>query len=365
MYYALRIALVLTLAAASLISFRSARADMEFRQRTPEAVARAVALEPGNTEYLNLRALQLDYEGADSTALLERAVELNPLSSAPRIRLGLAAETRGDFANAEKWLLDAARVDRQFEPRWTLANFYFRRDDSANFWTWMHQALEISYPDRSPAFDLCWRRSDDPEEIWRRAIPEQHEVIAAYLSYLLETRRPGAVAGAAMKLAAARDPGDRDLLIAACDSLIGAHLSDAAWTLWLAAGFKDVSFESPQIGRGFDWQRVESAGVVHLEISQPRSMHRITLNGNQAESCELLRRVLRLTPGRRYTLRWQAQPEMSGIEWRVGDEHAPLKNHQLDFTAPRELVTLTLAYQRPQGEVRAEGSLELWEVEVR
>jgi hypothetical protein len=46
-----------------------ARADAYFRQATPESVQRAVEIAPRNTEYLALRALQLDYDGADSTAV--------------------------------------------------------------------------------------------------------------------------------------------------------------------------------------------------------------------------------------------------------------------------------------------------------
>ena len=77
-------------------------ADAAFRKHTPEGVARALEILPDHGSYLLLRALQLDYDGVDSTALLERAARVNPLSSAPRIRLGLAAETRGDFSGRGK-----------------------------------------------------------------------------------------------------------------------------------------------------------------------------------------------------------------------------------------------------------------------
>ncbi len=167
---------------------------------------RAIEIMPRNTEYLALRALELDYDGADSMPVLKRIASLNPLASAPRIQLGLAAEIHGDPDSAERWLLDAARVDRQFEPRWTLANFYLRRENPAEFWKWMRLALQVSYGDRRPAFDLCWRMSEDPREILTRAIPERHEVLAAYLAYLLEEHRLPAAAAVALKLAAAGDP---------------------------------------------------------------------------------------------------------------------------------------------------------------
>ncbi|HWZ33110.1 MAG TPA: hypothetical protein VNX18_17330 [Bryobacteraceae bacterium] len=367
MYYVFRSAILAILAAASLGSIHLMRADLEFRRRTPEGVARAVDLAPKNTEYLEFRALQLDYDGTDSTAMLERAAELNPMSAAPRIRLGLAAETRGDFSTAEKWLLDAARIDRQFEPRWTLANYYFRRENNAQFWTWIRSALEISYGDRRPAFDLCWRVSDDPREILTRAIPGRHEVIAAYLGYLLETHR--ATGAVAMKLASAHDPADRELLLAACDAMIAAHESTAARELWREMGFGEVSFDAPRVGHGFDWRRIESPGVVHLEIDQPRAMHRIAFNGKQPESCELLRRVVSLEPGKRYTLRWEVQLQSisgeSGIDWRIGDQRARIEDRQMQFTAASDLMTLTLAYSRPSGQVRAEGWIELWSVEIQ
>ena len=80
-------------------------------------MAHALEILPDHAGYLLFRAQQMDYDGENSTALLERAARVSPLSSAPRIRLGLAAEARGDFSGAEKWLLEAASMDRQFEPR--------------------------------------------------------------------------------------------------------------------------------------------------------------------------------------------------------------------------------------------------------
>ena len=156
---------LLGLAAAAWFSVLLARADAEFRKGTPEGVARAVELAPRNTAYLSQHALQIEYEGGDSRPLLEEIARLNPDSSAPRIRLGLDAEVRGDLAGAERWLLEAARVDRQYEPRWTLANFYFRQRKLDRFWKWIRSALEVSYGDRTAAFDLAWAAAPDTRVI--------------------------------------------------------------------------------------------------------------------------------------------------------------------------------------------------------
>jgi tetratricopeptide (TPR) repeat protein len=372
MYYALRVIAAAALIAASFLSIRRAWADSEFRRRAPEAVARAVDLAPSNTEYILFRALQLDYDGADPMPLLERAAALNPMSSTPRIRLGLAAEIRGDRASAEKWLLDAASIDRQFEPRWTLANFYFRNEKFPEFRTWLRSALEVSYGDRRPAFDLAWRASSNPAEI-AHAIPDRHEVVAAYLGYLLETRREEAAASVALKLASFHDAADRPLLLGACDRFLRANLPDAANDVWRTlfgdhAGIFAGNFETPRIGHGFDWRSSDLPGVVQLDLDQP-SRRRITFDGRQPESCELLRQAILVEPGRRYSLRWQARlnglKSPTGIEWRVAGAHAPVDGTELVFTASSRVEELTLDYARPHGEARAEGSLELWSIALK
>lgn len=99
-----RILAWVVLAAAAAWSVWLARADAEFRRGTPEGVARAMELLPGNTAFLAFGALQAEYDGRDSEPLLRRMVELNSMLSAPRIRLGLAAEQRGEAAEAERWL---------------------------------------------------------------------------------------------------------------------------------------------------------------------------------------------------------------------------------------------------------------------
>ena len=222
MYYTRRIffvAALFVLAIAAMYSIRLALADAAFRKQTPQSVARALELLPDHASYLLFRAQQMDYDGEDSTALLERIASVNPLSSTPRIRLGLAAEARGNLSGAEKWLLDAAQVDRQFEPRWTLANFYFRRERPDEFWKWIRAALEVSYGDRSLAFDLCWRMSQNADEVLAKAIPDRHEVVASYLYYVMDRRRE-ATASAAFKLAQFHDPSDSMELETACDVLM-------------------------------------------------------------------------------------------------------------------------------------------------
>jgi len=379
MYYISRIFGTITLAAlgtAVWFSIVLARADYYFRN---EKVQRAMEIAPRTTEYLALRALQLDYEGGDSRELSQKIAALNPYSSAPRIRLGLAAEVLGDSASAQRWLLEAANVDHQFEPRWTLANFYFRAGNKEEFWRWMRAALEVSYGDRAPAFDLCWRASNDAGEILRRGIPDRHEVIGSYLVYLLqkkptESRLPpgmaalqDGIAGLARRLAAYHDAADLPLLLGACDRLI-ADRNGAAVDVWVLTGYTmpvgvfNGDFSTEPLNHGFDWRTIESPGVTHLG-------HRIALSGQQGESCSLLEQTLSLDAGKRYRLQWEARTvgikSPSGLEWRVAGQRAALLPSadwapgELAIKAEDRFQILELVYRRPLGESRAEGSVEL------
>jgi len=378
-YYVSRVvtvAALLILMAAAFYSVRLAMADAAFRKQTPEGVARALEIVPDRANYLLLRALQLEYDGADSTALLERAARVNPLSSEPRIRLGLAAETRGDFGKAETWLLDAAQVDRQFEPRWTLANFYFRRERWDEFWRWMRAALEMSYGDRRLAFDLCWRVSQDSSVVLSRAIPEEHDVLATYLSYVME-QHGEAVAPVALKLAALGKAADVPRLESACDVLIGSGRLAEARELWRQLGHRQTAlltngdFAVEPIGHGFDWRLAHPPGVTDISLG---GAHRVLFSGKQPEACEVLRQFAVLEAGKRYALHWEARTRglvsATGIEWRAGKAHGVVENADewragsVDFTASTDLTTIALGYQRPPGEVRAEGSIEIRNVSL-
>jgi hypothetical protein len=400
MYYISRIFGAITLAALGVAVWFSivlARADFYYRA---DQVLRATEIAPRNTEYLALRALHIDYEGGDARGLLEKIAALNPYSSAPRIRLGLAAEVSGDSVSAERWLLDAARVDRQFEPRWTLASFYFRAGNKEEFWRWIRAALDVSYGDRTPVYELCWRVSDDAGEILRRGIPDRHEVVAGYLIYLLSRKSPGmaGVQEVAGRLAAYHDAADLLLLLGACDRLIQAG-DPAAIEVWVLtgqaapAGIFNGDFAAMPLNHGFDWRTIESPGVTHINLNAPAG-HRVVLSGQQAESVSLLQQMLSLRRDKRYRLQWESRTvgikSPSGLEWRLAgplsrfddycyplphgrgsvptgcpgsDMRLPASEDwragELTITGGDLFIDLELVYQRPVGESRAEGNVEL------
>ncbi len=333
------------LAGAVVLSVRLARADAALRGGD---VASAMQQMPDNAAYLAAGVLEADSEGRDAAPLLEQIVALTPRVSAPLIRLGLAAEQRGDLVVAERRLRDAYAVDHQFVPRWTLANFYLRQGRADEFWLWMRSALAISYGDRRPAFDLCWSMSSDATEILMRGIPDREEVAADYLAYLIDHHQVEALAPAAQGV------HSRDLLLGATDILLDNSRYGEATKVWSLTGrptpegITGPNFEAPQTGHGFDWRRFRSEGVRHPFPG------RIQLSGQQAETVELLRQFAGgLRVGDRYKLQWKSSAEVPGLRWKINGEP------EAEFVASSEVVVVSLWYQRPLGEVRAEASFDL------
>jgi hypothetical protein len=333
---------------------------------------------------VNVAALHADYEGRDPEPLLRRAAELNPTSSAPRIRLGLAAELRGDAVDAERWLLAAFAVDRQFETRWTLANFYLRQGRADSFWTWIRSALEMSYGDRRPAFDLCWHMSSDGAEILSKAIPDRAPVVADYVISLIgQPERIDALPAAALRLASLAQGRSllpsRDVLLIATDVLLTANKYSAAAAVWSAMGrctpdgvtdpaFSNQASSEQATGHGFDWRPLANEGVSHVRLEGGRG-RRIRLNGRQPESVALLLQFVGgLRAGGRYAVRWEADsdglPSPSGVTWNIAGASAELAVGELAFRAPAEVAVLELRYVRPAGQVRAEGRIDLRRITV-
>ena len=129
---------------------------------------------------------------ADSTRLTVddwRGVDPErPHSSSAWIDAGLAAEEAGDYAGAERSLLEAARIDRQHLPAWSLANFYFRRGDPPSFWLWARRAAALSYDDLKLLLRLCDELEPHPAVVLER-IGSSPRIHRAYLEFLIGRNR--------------------------------------------------------------------------------------------------------------------------------------------------------------------------------
>ena len=372
---------IVALTLAAYWTIRLALADQLFRSNSPEGAARAARLAPGNARYFELLAEYRQAEGKDPEPELAEASRLDPLNSAVWIRRGLEAEFDGDFARAEKFLLQAARVDKLFDPRATLANYYYRRNDAEQFWRWTRAALEIGYGDLRPLFRLCWRMSGDPEVIRSRALPPDRKVLRDYLSFLLEENRLDAAEPIARELAGAATSEDAGVLL----DFIDRRPLVSAWNPLCVRGvipFSPIAVDRPltngdfrfvPTSRGFDWRVPQSPDINAVRLD-PHAL-RIDLSGRQPEHCELLSQFVPLPAARTCRLGFTYQtagfPAESGLQWRILAAATPSlssgdwKHVELTF-ATREggLARLTLGYDRAAGTTRSEGSITLRDVEL-
>jgi len=373
-------------------------ADVLFRRGDLQSLMGAIRLVPTNADYY-ARLAELAFEAGkppqESLAALRRAVELSPHDSELWMELGLSAEIAGDLATAEKCLLEAARRDRTYQPRATLAHYYCRRNDQHNFWPWVSQALQIAQGDVRPLFRLCWEMSDDAELIRRRAIPDRPEILRQYLDFLLSTRRWQAARAIGEQLARAPGAEDVPALLGYCDSLLEARQVETALGIWNGLAAKgaiphrplapergelltDGDFASAPSLHGFDWRLYEIEGVTVTRDRKPPSL-RIFFSGRQPERCLILWQWLPLAAACKYRLRFLYRTEGispgAGPRWQLLDcskqekllgQTEPLaaeewREGELEFaTGPDcRLGRLAFSYQRELGTTRIAGSIWL------
>ena len=388
------------LLAAAIWSVRLGCADYQMRQETLEGTERAIAITPGQSEYYaRLAWLVSGDDPGKAEAALRSAVALNPWDARSWIELGLRAEAAGDDAAAQQCLLRAAEVDRQFLPRWTLANYYFRRGNMDMFWHWTKDAAAMVYGDAQPVFRLCARVAEDGNLIDRLQI-RNPDVRAAYLAYLLGQNRVDLIGLPVHRVLEGNRDADVPLLLTACDRLLEARRVDEAAEIWnrqAAAGrvpFRAPAGEGEQFvanggflaqpaSRGFDWRLPAVEGISVSREEGPPGL-RITFSGSQPEDCEALVQLVPLRRKTAYELSFEYRTrEIAsdvGLGWRITDagdgtilQEGPSlaseteREGRLLFETREEcrLVRLAVRYRRVPGTIRPEGFLVLRNVALK
>ncbi len=182
--------LVVTVAAGIACYWSARLAIADLLQQRPEttALTSAIALAPGNEDYLRRAGELADDTGGDGSLSYRTALRVDPYASQDWMRLAFDAERHGQYQKAEHDLLQAASVNRLFEPRWALANFYFRREETDKALYWIRQSFLVEQGDLTAAFRLCWAISADPARILRGAIPNRPAVLEQYQGFLVKTQ---------------------------------------------------------------------------------------------------------------------------------------------------------------------------------
>jgi tetratricopeptide (TPR) repeat protein len=362
-------------------SYKIVRADNEFRKDTAQSVRAAIALIPDQPTFY-VRLAQLDSDHVEP--LLEKALSISPYSSKAEIDLGLLREAQADYASAEKLLLQAFDVDRTYLTRWTLANYYYRRDDMPRFWHWARMAVEMPAEDIQPLFQLCWRATPDPSMIEKSVLTDDPTVMHQFLEFLLEKKELGPAAAIAERLVQlGRLDTDRPLLISLVNGLIAVNDAPAAVSVWrsLARGHWIVAdaslpfnaaFTRVPLSVGFDWRLFSYDGV---HTAPGSAGLQVEFSGKEPEACLIAEQMLPLQSGRhQFAYRYRTVdifPD-TGLQWKAVDANLGTvlgSSPDLSNASPRvesfefqtsealALVRIRLQYRRPIGTRRLSGLL--------
>lgn len=296
-----------------------------------------------------------------SVRLASRPREIDPgrsLAADPEnpdlcMELAQRAEFARDLPLAERSLLRAAAISRLYQPRYLLAQYYFRHPSSDLFWTWSRAALETAYGDNGALLDLIWRAYPDGQWLWEHAIPHRPIVVRQYLGLLNARAQWRPAFEVAQYLARNGDRPDVQALLIWCDTRLAAGDFREPRSVWNELCRRKVlaydpgalvtnpGFIEPAISAGFDWRPAATPGVT---IALGGGRLRLDLTGQQPEQCTLVWQYLALEAGARYAA------DQEGLE--------------RGFAWELEGSRLLLTYRRPQGSSRFAGTVVLNGVRV-
>lgn len=386
-----RLFAVAALVFCSYWSLRFTAADFWAQSEDMSGLQTAVALAPGNGQYL-LRLGELTrFAGGSAMESFRAASVANPRDATIWTALGFASEESGDFPAAEGYFLKAAALDHQFDARWTLAGFYLRHQNSPEFWRWAKSALSIGRGELLPLFDAMWRMSNDAAFI-QSQLPRRASVLTGYFSWLVYNGHPDAAYDVAPAALAVAGPNEKNAFLALCEQmLLARRRPEEAWSLWkemlsrkLLPGASwdprsnrlfDGEFLQPPLNAGFGWRTPPVDGV---SLSQGGGLE-FDFSGKQPESCTLLQQFVAVAPGERlqFQCRYRANgiAPGTGLYWRMIDAETgrPVASADLgvstsgdgdahtEFHVPAgvRLMLASLVYQRTPGTVRIDGDLTL------
>ena len=388
--------LLCCLLALVMYSALLAIADMAFRENNFIAIRTAIKIAPSNAEYHALLAEHLEAAGLNPDNELEIATNLSPHESRYWIRRAFRAEVERKYRESQNFLLEAYRVDRSFDPRWALMNYYFRRGNLAEFWKAARQALDMSYGTLDPIFRLCLAADDDPS-VTRRILPPRREILSAFFIYLLQHEPVDQAAAMAGELAPGAQPDEVPWLIGYCDKQMG-HNNRSSLLVWNSLcrrgllSFGELAPERGQIvtngdfsavplHQGFDWKYGTAPGIAVSPMDEVRGLS-VVIGGNQPDTASIINQQVPLVAGKQYVINCEyrligSQPD-SGLQLIVAHADAlqsaagdPIAtspvftatdwtNLKLVFSAgAHDGATLILQYRRAPGTVRWKGTLQI------
>ena len=247
----------------------------------PQDWQRAAKLEPSNAEhwYMLGRYWQLDFENEDlplAISYYRRAIALDPQSPYYWLDLASTYDEAGDSAAAESAYLTAER-DHPIsgEAAWRYGNFLLGQGRYDQGYAEIHRAL-VSEPQWVDlAVSRTWRSSQDVHVLLDRVLPDDANMRARALFFLVAQKQPDAALAVWQRIEGRGDPVELPQVFPLLDLLIAQDHIPQAWQVWqqalasnrLPAGLDDGSrvtdggFETEFANGGFGWRYLPQAGA--------------------------------------------------------------------------------------------------------
>ena len=401
------VVLLVSSVAGLYLCVRYAQADWLSLRFSEADRLHATEMAPADADvWLRLADIRTTNAEDEVTECLRRAEVCSPQRSVIWIQLGLEAEARKDYDEAERCLKQAVRLDRDFIPLWTLTNYYFRRADAHDFFALATQTLAWANGEFEPVFGMCWNLAPDSDQILQNVLPNRVEVIGAYLKWLCDQNHLDSAGPVARKLLDSYPQQSRAALLTYCDHLLASNRMTDAIALWNALSAKGLvrtggvgvglianpDFRSEPVNAGFDWHVESSPGIQVIRANPGVSL---SFSGSEADHCEILSQPVLVQPGCSYRLRYRLKKSGleagAGLRWVVSDalrqtlfpfseqqfrispsDFASTHSDAADYsfvvprasTSDRALARVTLMYDREPAAARMEGWIKIEKVEL-
>jgi hypothetical protein len=365
------------------VAARLAWAELAFRSDSASQTQAALRY-LGSTPNASYAERLADLVPGAETQYLTQALEANPRLTSARIALGLLEEGKGDFVSAEQTLLQAAHYDRQYLPAWTLANYYFRRENADNFWQWARRAAQLNNDNPRPLLRLASLEEPDPKNVLDR-LQAGDNIAYAYLDLLIGSGRLDAAQALVPILLRSKVVRKNQLVDLTTRQLQAGHVSWALeiWNALCDADSACVSldpehgpFLSPGLskpdGEGFHPSLTPNSGIA-AEWGPNEAA--FTMDGTQPDLCPLLEQPVPAPRrgGKHYRLRYEYESSATGAYWSMAGFDSPALApspdwHRAEMTiSPRaeagkdslRLLKLRLVYRRELGAIPAVGEFRL------
>ncbi len=301
-------------------------------------------------------------------------------------------------------LLGAAAQNRTWLPRWALVNFYLRHDRNDEATRWAREALLRAADDVSGLFAALDGAGIPIDSL----LPPNRRVAVSLIGYRLRTNDVAGLEPACARLASliprsppawpgldARpwrgspypaDAWESSSLLSSAGRLLDAEEGAAAVRVWNTFALRGVlkttpstpqspvvnsRFELPLQNGGLDWIVEPGAGWSLYTPPESDGLE-VSLSGSQPETAQLLYQRVALPHGRAWGLviesRTGGLASLNGLRWELCTRDATLATVAVpasdSWVQSRALipamtndavVTLSLAYTRAPGTVRAQG----------